>query len=67
MELVRNAHRLDVTDRGSLARELDALGELVRAVPLKALDFPHDFSRLPAVCTAILADTDTDTNLESPA
>jgi hypothetical protein len=56
IELVKHAHRLDVTDRRLLAGEFERLTWLSERCPTRRLAYPRDFARLADVRAAILAD-----------
>ncbi len=56
MELIAAAFRLDIADRGMLARQFDFLARVASRVPVRRLRIPHDFAVLPAVRASILAD-----------
>jgi len=59
MELVKHAYRLDIADRQALGQEFEILARVAALLPLYRLSFPRDFSLLPAVRDAILADLKT--------
>jgi len=52
--LLAHVHRLDITDRGRLARELHALARLADRVPVFEIDYPRDLRRLKRLRTAVL-------------
>ena len=52
--LLAHTHRLDLTDRGRLVAELDALSRLAARVPVFELAFPRDLERLAALRAAVL-------------
>lgn len=54
--LAANAHRLDPTDKRLLTEEVAFFETIARAVPMRRLQVPRDFSKLPDVKTAILRD-----------
>jgi hypothetical protein len=56
MELVHFAFRLDVRDKATLLRQFHALGRVACSISLRRLHIPNDFSFLPAVREAIIAD-----------
>lgn len=56
MELVKHAYRLDIADRQGLGQEFESLARAAALLPLYRLSFPREFSLLPAVRDAILAE-----------
>ena len=54
--LVRCSFRLDVTDRGMLARQFHFLERVASRVSVRRLIYPREFNHLPAVREAILND-----------
>jgi len=52
--LLAHTHRLDVSDRDRLVRELEALSRLARRVPVFELTCPRGLHRLAAVRAAVL-------------
>ena len=54
MAMMQNAFRLDVADRGRLARLFEAAGDMAATLPAYTIAYPHDFAVLPAVRDAIL-------------
>ncbi len=56
LELLAGAHRFDITDRTTLARQFDFLARFVSTVPVRRLQLPNSFSALPWVRETILAD-----------
>jgi hypothetical protein len=56
MELSNNAFRLDVTDRKGLRQDVERAAEVVGLIPFRKLSFFRDYSMLPAVRDAVLAD-----------
>jgi hypothetical protein len=56
VELIAAAFRLDIADRGMLARQFGFLARVASRVPVRRLRVPRDFAGLPAVRAAILAD-----------
>ena len=55
-ELVGASFPLDLTDTAMLARHFRFITRVAAAVPLRRLVIPNDFSALPAVRAAVLAD-----------
>jgi hypothetical protein len=53
IELVRHAFRLDVTDRSMLAQQFRYFGRLTLETPIFRLNYPREYSALPAVRAAI--------------
>lgn len=56
MSLVESAYRLDVTDRGLLARQFEFFERVASLVPVRRIRIPDDYSALPLIRDAILAD-----------
>ncbi len=56
MALLEQTFRLDVTDAAMLVRQMHWLERIVSRVPVRQLWIPNDFSALPAVRAAVLAD-----------
>ena len=56
MSLVESAYRLDTTDRKLLARQFDFLERVASLVPVRRIRIPDDYSALPRIRDAILAD-----------
>jgi hypothetical protein len=52
--LLAHVHRLDVTDRGRLARELDALGRLAEGVRVFEVAYPRDLRQLARLCATVV-------------
>ena len=55
-ELVRHVYRLEIADRRTHREEFDRLGRLAAMLPIRRLSFRRDFSLVPEVRAAILAD-----------
>ena len=55
-QLLRSTYRLDTTDTAMLSHEFQALDSLVGRVPVRRLEIPSDFDRLPAAREIVLAD-----------
>lgn len=56
MTVVASLFRLDITDRSMLKRQFEFAVKIISRVPVRRLRLPADFSSLPAVREAILAD-----------
>lgn len=56
MELVSSSFFLDIADKAMLTDHFRALGRLAARVPVRVLEVPEDFSALPEVRRAVLAD-----------
>lgn len=56
MSLVTSTFPLDITDRRVLARQFDFFERVASRVPVRRLRIPADFSALPAIREAVLAD-----------
>jgi hypothetical protein len=56
MSLVTSVFRLDITDRGLLARQFDFFERVASLVPIRRLHVSPEFSALPALREAIFAD-----------
>jgi hypothetical protein len=56
MEMVRAAFNLFVDGKARLTTQFDQATQLAAAVPPRRLSYPRNFSLLPAVCDAVLAD-----------
>jgi hypothetical protein len=59
MHLLPCLFRLDIQDRAMLTRQFLFLDRLVAQVPVRQLVVPPDFSSLPLVREAVLADLRT--------
>lgn len=55
-QLIQAAYRLDIADKGMLARQLRLLSRLAQQSAVRALVLPSEFSALPAVQRAVLDD-----------
>ena len=55
-ELVRHVYRLEIGDHRTHREEFDRLGRLAAVLPVRRLSFRRDFSVVPEVRAAILAD-----------
>jgi hypothetical protein len=62
MALVRCAFRLDITDNNMLKGQFYFLRRVVLTVPVRRLNFPRDFTFLPALQKAILSDLENGDN-----
>ncbi len=60
MELVRAAHRMDVTDEAMLRRQTNTLQHVARCVPARMLAYPAGLSDPAKVIEAVLADLKND-------
>ena len=56
LEVIKGSFNTIVVDRDRLASQFAFASALAAAVPVKRLRYPRRFSRLPAVCEAVLAD-----------
>lgn len=56
MSLVESAYWLDITDRKLLARQFDFFERVASLVPVRRIRIPDDYSALPRIRDAILAD-----------
>ncbi len=56
MELVRAAHRLDLTDAGMLRRQLNTLHRVAKLVTAKALSYPAGIPKPGELATAVISD-----------
>lgn len=56
MILLASGFRLDITDHRMLARQFNFFERVASIVPVRCLRIPEDFSALPAIREAILAD-----------
>jgi hypothetical protein len=56
MELVQLFFRLDINDRFMLVQQFDFIERVIACLPVKRLIIPNDFSALPVVREAVLAD-----------
>jgi hypothetical protein len=56
LELAKHTFRLDVTDRQRLLEEFDLLGRVAGSIPVCRLVYPRDFTRITAVCEAVVTD-----------
>lgn len=54
VELIRNAFQLDPGNPANATRMLALASDVASKLPVYALDYPRDYSRLPAVRDAIL-------------
>lgn len=59
--LASNAHRLDPTDKRLLSAEMTFFEKIARAIPMRRLQVPRDFSKLPDVKQTILRDLEGET------
>lgn len=57
IELVRAAHRIDITDRVLLRRQLDVLTIVAKQVRLRSVSFPSGLGDLTLLRDAVLADS----------
>ena len=62
IELSRYTYLLDVTDRRDLRRTFHQLAPLAESIPCYRLYIPYDFSRLPEVCEAVMAESSVAAN-----
>jgi hypothetical protein len=59
LALLGNTYVSYLLDNGRRESELNDLGALIAEVPVRRISFARDFSALPALCSAILADCES--------
>jgi hypothetical protein len=66
ISLVEFAYNLDITDRAFLLQQLETVNQVAREIPIYAIQFPREYSMLPAVRETILRHLDEDKDIDTP-